>query len=132
MNAFEALVNAASEILNNDAGDGQGQKSVEGELGADGEHEAESARGEDQCVGRVHDGGAEQHTDCVQVVGGAGHDVTGAVALVVGVGETLEVREQVVAQIELDVARDADDHPARQKLEDALEQRDREDEQGVG
>ena len=42
------------------------------------------------------------------------------------------MREQVVAQIELDVARDADDHPARQKLEDALEQRDREDEQGVG
>ena len=132
LNAFEALVNAASEILDDDAGDGQRQKGVEGELGADGEHEAQRAGGEDNGVGRVHDGGAEQHPDGVQVVGGAGHDVAGAVALVVGVREAFEVREQVVAQIELDIARDADDYPARQKLEDSLGQRDGDDEQGVG
>src|ERR1019366_820262 len=86
LNAFEALVNAAAEILDDDAGDGQGQKGVEGELGADGHHEAESAAGEDQ----------------------------------------------VVAQIELDIARDSDDHPARQKLEDSLDQSDGDDEQRVG
>src|SRR5208282_385298 len=132
LNAFEALVNAAAEILYDDAGNGQRQKSVEGQLGADGEHEAESAGGEDDGVGRVHDGGAEQHPDRVQVVGGAGHNVARAVALVVGVGEALKVREQVVAQIEFDIARDSDDHPARQKLEDSLDQSDGDDKQGVG
>ena len=45
--------------------------------------------------------------------------------------EPLEVREQVVAQIELDVAGDADEHPASQKLEDALSQRQGDDYQRV-
>ena len=125
-------MNAAAEILDDDAGDGQRQKGVEGELGADGEHEGHGADGEDDGVGRVHDGGTEQHPDRVEVVGGAGHNVARAVALIVGVGEAFEVREQVVAQIELDVAGDTDDHPARQKLEDSLGQRDGDDEQGVG
>jgi hypothetical protein len=125
-------VNAAAEILDDDAGDGQRQKGVEGQLGADGEHETQSAGGEDDGVGRVHDSGAEQHPDGEEVVGGAGHNVTRAIALVVGVREAFEVREQVVAQIELDIAGDADDYPARQKLEDSLGQRDGDDEQGVG
>ena len=86
-------MNAAAEILDDDAGDGQWQKSVDGQLGADGEHEAESAGSEDHGVGRVHDGRAEQHPHRIQVVGGAGHNVARAVALIVGVGQTFEVRE---------------------------------------
>ena len=38
--------------------------------------------------------------------------------------------EEVVAQIELDVAGNADDDPARQELEDALGYKDGDDEQG--
>ena len=76
--------------------------------------------------------GPSSIADGVQIVGGAGHDVAGAVALVVGVGEAFEVGEQIVAQIEFDVAGNADDHPARQKLEDSFGQRDGDDEQGVG
>ena len=132
LNAFEAFVNAAPEILDDNTGDGQRQKGVEGELGADGQHEAQSAGGEDDGVGRVHDGRAEQHPNRVQVVGGAGHNVARAVALIVGIGEAFEVGKEVVAQIELNIAGDADDHPARQKLEDTLGQRDGNDEQRVG
>src|SRR5208337_1322948 len=132
LDAFEAFVNAASEILDDDAGDGQRQKRKYGQLGADGQHEAQGAGGEDDGVGRVHDGRAEQHPDRVQVVGGARHNVARAIALVVGIGEAFEVREQIVAQVELDIARDADDHIARQKLEDSLGQRDGNDQQGVG
>ena len=111
---------------------GSGRKAIERELGADGEHEAERAGGEDEGVGRIHDGRAEQHADGIQVVGGARHDVARAVALVVGVGEALQVREEIVAQVEFDVAGDADDHPARQKLEDSLDQSDGDDQQGIG
>src|ERR1019366_5610885 len=75
---------------------------------------------------------AGPHPDGVQIVGGAGHDVAGAVALVVGVGEALQVLEQVVAQIEFDVAGDADDHPAREELEDAFDEGDGDYEQGIG
>src|SRR5580704_15408650 len=98
---------------------------------ADGEHESERAGGEDDGVRRVHDGRAEQHADGVEIVGSARHDVAGAVPLIVGVRQALEVREQVVAQIEFDIARDSDDHPARQKLEDALDQSDGNDEERV-
>ena len=111
---------------------GSGRKAIEGELGADGQHEAQRAGGEDKGVGRVHDGRAEQHPDRIQIVGGARHNVARAVALVIGVGEALEVREQIVAQIELDIAGNADDHPARQKLKNSLDQRDGDDQQRVG
>ena len=39
--------------------------------------------------------------------------------------------EQVVAQVEFDVARDADHHPAGQELEDTLGDEDSNDQQGV-
>src|SRR5580658_630803 len=108
LNALEALVNAASEILDDYAGYGQRQKGEERQLRADGQHKSQRSGGGNNGVGRIHDRRAQQHTDGVEVVGGAGHDVAGAVALIVGVREALEVREQVVAQIEFDVASDGD------------------------
>ena len=132
LDALEALMDAAAEVLDDDAGDGQGQEGDQRELGADGQHEDEGSDGEDQGVGRIHDGGAEQHADGVEVVGGAGHDVAGAVALVVGVGETLKVGEEVVAEVEFDVSADADDYVAGEELEDAFEEGDADDEQAIG
>ena len=93
LNAFKALMNAASEVLNDDAGNGQRQKGVDREFRADGEHEAQGAGGEHKSIRRGHDGGAKQHSDGVQVVRGAGHDVARTVALIVGVGEAFEVCE---------------------------------------
>jgi len=42
------------------------------------------------------------------------------------------VREQVIAQIEFDIARNADDHPARQELKNSLDQGDSDDQERVG
>ena len=131
LNAFEAFVDAAAESLDHDADGGQRQERVEREPGADGDHEGQRARGVDDGVRRVHDRGAEQHADRVQVIGGARHDVAGAMALVVGVGKAFETREQIVAQIELDVARDADDDPASEELEDSFGDRDGEQHSGI-
>jgi len=53
-------------------------------------------------------------------VGGAGHDIAGAVALIVGMREAFEVREQIVAEVKFDVGEIPMNDPARQELEDAL------------
>ena len=131
LDLFKAFVNLPAEVLDDDARHGQGQEGVEGEFGADFHHVDQRADGEDQRVGGIHDGGAEQHAHRIQVVGGARHDVAGAGALIVGIGEALEVLEQVVAQIEFDVARDTNHDPARQELEDSLTERDGNHQQGV-
>ena len=85
LNAFEALVNAAAKGLDHHTHRRQRQKSVEREPGADGDHEGQRARGVNEGVRRIHDRRAEQHTNRVEVVGGARHNVAGAMALVVGV-----------------------------------------------
>ena len=113
-------MNASAESLDHDAHRRQRQERVKREPGTDGDHEGQRARGVDEGVGRVHDGGAEQHADRVQVVGGARHNVAGAVTLVVGVRKDFQTREQIVAQVELYVARDADHDPAGEELEDSL------------
>ena len=99
---------------------GSGRNAHSVSLGLMRQHEDQRAGGEHHGVGRVHDRRAEQHADGVQVVGGARHDVAGAGALVEAVGKRFQVAEQIVAQVELDVARDADQDPAGQELKDAL------------
>ena len=66
--------------------------------------------------------GPEQHAHGVQVVGHAGHDVAGAVALIETRVLQLQLAEEIVAQIELDVARDADENPALRVEKDAFDQ----------
>ncbi len=88
---------------------GQRDEGEEGQLGADAVHEGQRGTGEDQRVGAVHDRWAEELADGVQVVGGAGHDVAGAVGVVVAGRLPFKVGEEVVAQVELDLARGPDD-----------------------
>ena len=73
---------------------GSGSEGAERQPRADAPHEDQRADGEDDRVRGVHDGRAEQHADGVEVVGGAGHDVAGPSALVVGVGRAFEVSEK--------------------------------------
>ena len=60
-------------------------------------------RGEDR-VGGVHDRRPAEHAHGLQVVGGARHQVTGVVRVEERRRLALEVGEEIVAQIELDVA----------------------------
>ena len=87
--------------------------------------------GEQDGVGAVHDGRAEQHAHGVQVVGHAGHDVAGAMLLVEARVLPLQVVEEVVAQVELDLAGDADDDPAGAEEEDALDGGDSDQQPGI-
>ena len=96
------------------------------------QHEDQRARGEHDGVGGVHDRRADQHANGVQIVGGARHDVAGARALIKAVGEPLQMSEEVVAQIEFDFARNADQNPARQELEDGFNAGNPQQHQSVG
>ncbi len=60
------------------------------------------------------------HAHGVQVVGGPGHDVAGTGAPIEAEVERFKMAEEIVAQVELDLARDADDDPTRKELEDSL------------
>ncbi len=109
LDAFEAGVNAGAEELYENGREGQGQEGEEREPRAHADHEGQGRRGEDDGVGRVHDGWPEKLTNGRKVVGRAGHDVAGAVAVEVGGRLALKLGEDVVAEVELDLARGTDD-----------------------
>ena len=131
LDALEAAVDALAEGLDEDGGERQRDEGAERELRADADHEGQRRGGEDDGVGRVHDGRAEELADGVEVVGGAGHDVAGAVGVVEAGGLAFEVGEEVVAEVELDLARGADDDLAGDVEEDGRERGDQQQAQRV-
>jgi len=82
LNALEAIVNLASEVLHQDACQWHGGQGHQGEPGADAQHIVEGADGKEDGVGAVHEGGPEQIAHGIQVIGQPGHDIAGAIALV--------------------------------------------------
>ena len=124
-------MDAGAEVLDEDGGDGERDEGEEGQLGADAVHEGQRGGHEDDGVGAVHDGGAEELADGVEVVGGAGHDVAGAMGVVVAGRLAFEVGEDVVAEVELDLAGGSDDDLAGDVEEDGGERGDEEDAEGV-
>ena len=130
LDALEALVDAVAEELDEEAGQRHRSPGQQGQPGADAQQEEERADGEEDRVGRVHQGRAEQHADRVEVVGHAGHDVAGAVVLIEAGVLGLELAEEVVAQVELDLAGDADEDPALGVEEDALGDRNQNQDAG--
>jgi len=131
LDALEAAVDAIAEVLDEDRGGRHGNEGEEGELGADAVHEGQRGGHEDDGVGAVHDGGAEELADGVEVVGGAGHDVAGAVGVKEDGRLALEVAEEVVAEIEFDLAGGTDDDLAGDVEEDGGEGGDEQDAEAV-
>ncbi len=75
-----------------------------------------------QRLAGVHDSGAEHHADVVEIVGGARHQLAGAIADVKLRLHHEEAIEEVATNVELDVARNADQNPPRCKRKSAFEQ----------
>src|SRR5262249_12705964 len=106
--ALEAVVDLAAEKDDGETHQGRGKngQKCEAPIGRphhhDGQDEGEAG------LGPIHDAGTEHHADGVEVVGGAGHDVAGAMTGVEITGEIHQMRKQIVAQVELDVAGNAD------------------------
>src|ERR1019366_4225540 len=125
LDALEALVNLAAKVLHHDAYYGQWQEGEQGKPGADAQHEHQRARGEHHGIGGVHYAGPGQHAHRIQIVGRPRHDVDGARALIKAVRQPLQMGEQVVAQIEFNFARDPDQDPAGEELENGFGPGDR-------
>jgi hypothetical protein len=84
----------------------------QGETPIHSDHDADQEERGEEGLGKVHDARPQHHAHGVEIVGGARHDVPGTVAGVEILRQRDDVREQIVAQIELNVARQADqDHP---------------------
>ena len=90
----------------------------------DGEHQHDDGDERQHGVRHVHHRRANHHPHGVEIVGRARHEVAGPVAMVVRGLELLQAREEVVAQVELDVARGANHDAALQEAEDATERRE--------
>src|SRR5262249_8887456 len=99
LDLFKTLMDLEAKILHDDAGQGQRREGIKGETGADLPHEDQGHGGKNQRVRRVHDRRPQQHADGVQVIGGTGHDVAGAVLLVVGIRERLQMTKNIIAQV---------------------------------
>ena len=124
-------MNPAPKVLNDDAGNGQRQEGKERQLGANPEHVIQGECREDDRVRRIHDRRTQEVTNGAQIIRRLSHDVARAIALVERVGKTFQVREQIVTQIELDVAGNANDDPAGQELKDALGDEDGDNQRSV-
>src|SRR6266481_4747654 len=131
LNFFKALVNPPPKILHQNAGQRQRDKGIQGESGADPPHEKQSGHGKHYRVCRIHNGWAQQHTHRIQVIGGASHNVAGPGLLVVRKRERFKMGENIIPEIVFNLARDADDQPACEELEDALAQGDSDQQQRV-
>ncbi len=122
LDALEAAVNAVRRSTGRGRRRGAaGPKAQSVSLGLMRIMNGSAAAVKTMAVGGVHDGRAEELADGVEVVGGAGHDVAGAVGVVEAGGLAFEVGEEVVAEVELDLARGADDDLAGDVEEDGGE-----------
>ncbi len=131
LDALEPAVNTVAEVLDEDRGGWHGDEGEERQLGADAVHEGQRGGHEDDGVGAVHDRGAEQLADGVEIVSGASHDVARAVGVVEDGGLALEVAEEVVAEVELDLAGGSDDDLTGDVEEDGGECGDEEEAEAV-
>ena len=118
---FEAVVNALAEQHHRDAHQRRRNQADQRELPIHRQHDGDGEHRGEHGLGPVHDARAQHHAHGVQIVGGARHDVAGAIAGVEIGRERHQVREQLIAKIEFDVARNADQDHAHPILENPFE-----------
>src|SRR5713226_3420112 len=122
LNGFVEIVDNFAEVAHGDGYDGHGQKHPKRERRRKARHDDDRKDHGHERLAGVHDAGAEDHADVVKVVGGAGHQFAGAIADVELRLHEEKAIEQACAEIEFDVAGDADEHPARGEGQGAFEQ----------
>ena len=84
------------------------------------QHESQGKSREHDSVRGVHEARTKQHPHRVQVIRCLGHNVAGARTLIKAVGETFQMLEKIVSEIEFNFAGDSNQTPANQELEDGL------------
>ncbi len=114
-------MNRFAEKPDGDGDDRRGKQNPEREGRRERNHHQNCQNHGDDRGGAVHDAGTEDHADGVEVVGGAGHQFAGTITHVEFGLEDQEALQEIVANVEFDVAGDADERPARGEGEKALD-----------
>ena len=129
LEALEAAVDDAADDGQRQRHEGQDHERDDRQLDAQREHRHDDEREDGRGLGQVEDAHREHHSDGVQVVGHARHQVADALVLEVGEVLALQVVEQVVAHLELDVARRDRGPVAARGDEERLDRRDHDGQQ---
>src|ERR1700730_14000617 len=85
-------------------------------------HDDDGENHGDQRLAGVHDAGAEDHAHVVEIVGGTRHELARAIADVELRLHQKKAIEKAAAEVEFDIARNADEHPARGERHQAFQQ----------
>src|SRR6266404_1267731 len=113
LNHFVEIMDDFAEMADGYRYDGHGQQHPKRQGRRQAGHDDDGENHGHERLAGVHDAGAKNHADIVEVVGGARHQFTSAIANVeFGLHEQQPI-EQASTQIEFDIARDADENPAR-------------------
>ena len=108
LDPLKAPMNLVSEHLHNHRGHRQRNEGNKRKPRADAVHERKRRKREHDRISRVHDRRPKQLPHRRQIVGRACHDVAGAVRMEKARRLSFQVGEQIVAQVELNLARDPD------------------------
>ena len=111
LNLFVERVDHFAEVPDGDGDDGHGEKNPKRERAREPEHQDDGEDHANDGLAAVHDARAEDHAHGVQIVGGARHQFAGAVADVEFRLHKEKAIQQIAADIEFDVARNADENP---------------------
>jgi hypothetical protein len=93
-------------------------------LDIDGQHHADGGDVEDRRLHDVEQPDAQEQPYGVDVVDAAAHDVAGPPLVVEGLRQSLQVREDIVADLVLDLARRVEDEGPGEEAHDRARQRD--------
>ena len=131
LDGLEAFVDGFADHVDQNRERRQRDEGQQRETPVERQHQRDDRDEREHGVRQVHERGPDHHAHGVQVVGGPRHQVAGAIALEVAGLQALQRREEVVTQVELDVARHADDQAALKEAEHTTHGRQAEGEPGV-
>ena len=101
-------MDGSAEIAHGDDNDGNRDENPQAKRWGQAEHQNHRQHHRDDRLRGVHDSRAQNHAHRVQVIGGARHELAGAIAHIKFGLHKQEPIEQVVAKIEFDIAGEAD------------------------
>src|SRR2546423_5872893 len=105
-------MNNSAEMTDGDEDDRNGKQNPKREDSGQAGHDHDGDDHGDEGLAGVHDSGAEDHADIVEVVGGAGHELAGAIPDIKLRFHEKQLIEEGTAEVEFDVAGNTDENPA--------------------
>src|SRR5256885_6532268 len=118
-------------MTHGDEYDRDGQQDPECKSPGQARHDRDGDDHGDERLAGVHDAWAEDHADIIEIVSGARHELAGAIANVKFGFHEEQMIEERAAEVEFDVAGDADENPAGTEGKKAAEQHEQKQEKTI-